>query len=108
MRKLYIFISNICAGTLIEQSKSEYIFRYNDDYFINPSFPSVSLTLPKTKQVYTSPYIFPFFTNLLPEGTNRRILCRLNKINEKDFFGMLLATENMDIIGNITLRRTMK
>lgn len=105
MRKVDIFISNICAGTLIEKSKSEYIFHYDDDYFINSSLPPISLTLLKTKQVYTSPCIFPFFTNLLPEGTNRRVFCRLNRIDEKDFFGMLLATENMDIIGNITLRR---
>lgn len=108
MRKVNIFISNICAGVLIEKSKDEYIFRYNDEYFKNSSLPPVSLTLPKTRQEYTNKYIFPFFTNLLPEGPNRKIFCRLLKIDKEDFFGMLMAIEKMDIIGDITIKKTSK
>lgn len=108
MREINIFISNICAGTLIEQSKHEYIFRYNDNYFYNSALPPVSLTLPKTQQEYISQYIFPVFTNLLPEGANRKVFCRLLMIDEKDFFGILAATENIDMIGDITIKRKVE
>lgn len=108
MREVNIFINNIFAGILIEQSDQKYIFRYNDSYFNNSSFPPVSLTLPKTQQEYTSQYLFPAFTNLLPEGTNRKVFCRLFMIDENDFFGMLLATEKMDMIGNITIKKEIR
>ena len=89
---------------MTEQSAHKYIFRYNDSYFNNTSYPPLSLTLPKLQQEYISPNLFPFFINLLPEGTNRKTICRFFMIDEKDFFGILMATDNMDIIGNVSIK----
>lgn len=104
MRAIRILCNNIFSGTLTEYSKQEYSFRYDDEYFSNPSLPPVSITLPKSQQEYKSQFLFPFFTNMLPEGANRKIFCRTFKTEEEDYFGMLMATENLDIIGNVTIK----
>ena len=49
----------------------------------------LQVNLPKSHKVYHSKQIFPVFTNMLPEGANRRALCRLKKFYRKDFFGLL-------------------
>ena len=98
MRELKIFCNHIYAGLLTEHSKQEYTFCYDDGYFINPSLPAISLTLSKSHQSYTSQYLFPFFTNLLPEGANKKIFCRLCKINEEDYFSILSALEIKDML----------
>jgi len=98
MRELKIFCNHIYAGLLTEHSKQEYTFCYDDGYFINPSLPAISLTLSKSHQSYKSQYLFPFFTNLLPEGANKKIFCRLCKINEEDYFSILSALEIKDML----------
>lgn len=108
MREVDVLYKNVYAGTLTERTKNEYVFRYGDDYLNNPSLPPVSLTLPKTQQEYVSQYVFPFFTNLLPEGTNRKVFCSIYKLDEKDFFGMLMATDGLDIIGNVSIKNKLK
>ena len=98
MRELKIFCNHIYAGLLTEHSKQEYTFCYDDGYFINPSLPAISLTLPKSHQSYTIQYWLPCFTKLLPEGANKKIFCRLCKINEEDYFSILSALEIKDML----------
>jgi len=105
MRQLKVYCGNDYAGLLTEKSASEYVFRYDDGYYANPSMSAISLTLPKNQQEYTSKYLFPFFTNMLSEGANRRVQCRLLKLDENDYFGRLMATENMDMIGCVTVKQ---
>jgi serine/threonine-protein kinase HipA len=104
MRKAEVFYNNIPAGELTELSPNEYVFRYHDAYFADAEMPSVSLTLPKQQQEYRSTQLFPYFYNLLSEGTNRALQSRLLKIDENDNFGLLLATAGTDTIGAITLK----
>ena len=52
------------------------------------------------------PYLFPFFTNMLPEGANRRSICRSLRIDENDFFGLLIAMADKDFIGAVQVRKT--
>jgi serine/threonine-protein kinase HipA len=103
MRKAEVFYNGTRAGELTELSPSEYVFRYDDGYFADPKMPAVSLTLPKTRQEYRSEHLFPYFYNLLSEGTNRALQARLLKIDENDNFGLLLATAGVDTIGAITI-----
>jgi HipA-like protein len=42
---------------------------------------------------------------MLPEGANRRALCRARKVDENDFFGMLEMICGMDAIGKFVLKR---
>ncbi|MGH9821141.1 MAG: HipA N-terminal domain-containing protein [Pyrinomonadaceae bacterium] len=104
MRKGNVYRNNELLGTLIEENRNSYIFRYDDDWFLDPSKPPVSLTLPKVRQEYRSEILFPFFFNMLSEGVNRQLQNRQLKIDERDNFGLLLATAQYDTIGAITVR----
>jgi serine/threonine-protein kinase HipA len=103
MRKANVYRNGMLVGVLTQFSANNYEFRYDDNWFANSALPAVSLTLPKNKQVYKSEYLFPFFFNMLSEGVNRQLQSHLLKINEKDYFGLLLATAKTDTIGAITL-----
>lgn len=91
------------AGRLIQNSPGSYEFQYDDAWFSNDSLPAISLTLPKTQQVYKADHLFPFFFNMLSEGMNKKLQCRQLRIDEKDYFGLLLATASNDTIGAITI-----
>jgi serine/threonine-protein kinase HipA len=92
------------AGQLIEEDRRHYTFRYEDAYFADPTKPAVSLTLPKTQQEYQSGFLFPYFFNMLSEGVNRKLQCRLLKIDEEDNFGLLAATAEFDTFGAVTIK----
>lgn len=104
MRRANVYINNVLAGVIIENNRNDYIFRYDNTYYQNRSNPPVSLTLPLTRQEYRSIHLFPFFSNMLSEGSNRRIQSRFLKIDENDNFGLLLATAQYDTPGAITIK----
>lgn len=105
MRQLAVYVNDRKAGTLTEQSPNNgYVFAYSADY-VASELPPVSLSLPKRREQYWSTSLFPFFTNLLPEGANRKVICREQRIDEHDFFGMLMATVGTDMIGAVNFRR---
>ena len=104
MRKVEVFKNGVLAGILSEETRNRFFFRYDDTYFNDISKPAISLTLPKTKNEYTSDYLFPFFFNMLSEGVNRKLQSVLWKIDEEDDFGILMQTAQYDIIGAITIK----
>jgi len=104
MRQLAIYRNKEYAGLLSEESRNKYVFRYDGAYFTDTTKPAISLTLPKSKQEYNSPILFPFFFNMLSEGVNRQLQTRLLKIDEQDNFGLLSATAQYDTIGAITVK----
>jgi HipA-like protein len=103
MRKANVYRNGQLIGTLTQLNQKSYEFKYNEAWFANRELPAVSLTMPKTKLIYTSDHLFPFFFNMLSEGVNRKLQTRQLKIDEKDYFGLLLATAKKDTIGAITL-----
>lgn len=50
MRSIKVYNNEVLAGILKEVSPTEYVFRYEDEYFQNPLMGSISLTLPKSQQ----------------------------------------------------------
>jgi HipA-like protein len=104
MRKAKVYRNKEFVGELIQENTKSYIFRYNDSYFSNDTLPAISLTLPKTQQEYKSEFLFPFFFNMLSEGVNRKLQSRQLKIDEKDYFGLLLGTARTDTIGAVTIK----
>ncbi len=96
-----VYLNKELAGILSHDT--EYSFRYLDSYFNDSKKTAISLSLPKSKQEYTSVFLFPFFFNLLSEGVNRQLQNKRFKLGEKDYFGLLLATAQFDTIGAITL-----
>ena len=104
MRKLAIYRNKEYAGILTEESRDMFVFRYDEAYYADTTKAAISLTLPKSKQEYSSPVLFPFFFNMLSEGVNRQLQSRLLKIDEQDHFGLLSATAQYDTIGAITVK----
>ncbi len=104
MRKLEIYYNKLFAGQLIEISRQEYIFRYDDLYFNDVSKPAISLTLPKNKQKHCSSSLFPVFYNMLSEGVNLKLQSTHLRIDEDDSFGLLSAIAQYDTIGAITVK----
>lgn len=104
MRKASVYRNGILAGTLTEENRSSYVFRYDPAYFNDKNASAISLTLPKTQSEYRSSFLFPFFSNLLSEGVNRRLQSTQLKIDEDDDFGLLLATAQYDTIGAVTVQ----
>lgn len=104
MRKLEIYRNGDLAGYLVEHTPNNYVFEYLPSYFHDHLKPAVSLTLPKSQQVFHSPVLFPFFYNMLSEGVNRQLQSRMLKIDEDDYVGLLAATAQFDTIGAVTVK----
>ncbi len=105
MRAMEIYRNGTLAGRLTEENRQHFVFRYDENYFNDANKPAISLTLPKTQKEYSSEFLFPFFSNMIAEGENKKIQSRLLRIDEKDQFGLLLSTATTDTIGNITVRK---
>ena len=108
MRRLRVYINDTPAGMLTEHSPGHgYEFRYDKDYVATGRTP-VSVTLPLREAPYESELLFPFFINMIPEGANRKMVCRNLKIDENDFFGILDAFSGKDVIGSVNVRRPVE
>lgn len=105
MRQAKVLNNKIVAGILTETDDGRYIFKYDDTYLVQSTLPAISLAFPKRKEAYVSNELFPFFFNMLSEGANKTIQCNTLKIDEKDAFGLLLATTQHDTIGAITIQK---
>ncbi len=103
MRNAKVFFKDEEAGILTQKDDGSFVFEYHDSWIKNPDKKSISLTLPKVKGEFQSPHLFPFFYNLLPEGSNRMVACKLNRIDEDDHFGLLLSTARYDSIGAVRI-----
>ena len=104
MRIANVFNNKILAGRLIEEDDLSYTFIYDSDYYDDHSRSAISLTLPKTRREYHSKDFFPFFSNLLSEGVNKRVQLQAFRLDEKDEFGLLVQTAQYDTIGSITVK----
>ena len=105
MRHLHVYVNDTFAGTLTEAKPGrDYTFAYDETYLASDG-PDISVTLPKRAEPYTSKTLFPFFCNNLPEGTNRRMICRYEKIDERDLFSLLVIMADQDCIGAVQVRK---
>ena len=108
MRQVQVLYKKEAAGVLTQLDNGSFVFKYYDQWFNNSDKPAISLTLPKTHQEYTSKYLFPFFYNMLPEGSNKQVVCFENRIDAKDYFSILMVTAMHDTIGAITIKAVNK
>ena len=105
MRELAVYYNDTEAGILTEKYPvADYTFHYKEGY-INSAVPPISATLPKQSTAFHSEHLFPFFSNMVPEGANRKGICRTLRIDENDFFGLLEAMADKDFIGAVNVRR---
>lgn len=104
MKKLLVYYNDTKAGVLTELNPGDgYTFQYVPEYVFS-DLPPISATLPKREDVFESDSLFPFFSNMIPEGANRGVICRTLRIDEKDFFGILSAMADKDFIGAVNIR----
>ncbi len=108
MRSATVLFKGEEAGVLLQDDNGGFEFRYHKTWVEDNSKPPVSLTLPKTMEAYQSPYLFPFFYNMLPEGSNKQVVCQLNRIDQDDYFGLLLTIVKSDTIGAVTIIKIEK
>ena len=100
MRECKVYVHDVEAGLLQETDDREYVFTYHNDYQGDP----VCLAMPVRQKVYRSDHLFPYFFNMLSEGANRQVQSTLLHIDEKDDFGIMLATAQYDTIGAVTIK----
>lgn len=105
MRQAEVIYKKESAGLLTQLDDGSFVFEYNKRWFHDVNKPSISLTLPKTKREFRSDYLFPFFYNMLPEGSNKQIVCFENRIDTNDHFGILLTTAKYDTIGAVQIKK---
>ena len=101
MRRAKILYKDEESGLLTQHDDGSFTFRYYDKWINDSNKPGISLILPKTKEEFKSKFLFPFFYNMLPEGSNKQVVCKHNRIDQNDFFGLLLTTAKYDSIGAV-------
>lgn len=106
VRQAAVFVNEQRAG-LLRQEPGRYVFEYEAAYLAAAEQPAVSLSLPKSQRVHISPVLFPFFAGLLAEGTNHALQTRVLHLDERDDFGLLLATAGRQTIGAVTVRKLL-
>ncbi len=99
-RLLFVYSANELVGTL-KKTDEGYEFCY-----LEGATQAISLTLPLRKEPYTSPTLFPFFDNLIPEGWALEEGITFHALDRKDRFG-LLAHLCQDCIGRCSIRREL-
>lgn len=95
-----MFVHDTEAGILTETDAGDYVFAYEEGYQGEP----VCLAMPVRNEPYRSAYLFPYFYNMLSEGSNRQMQSMLLHIDETDDFGIMLATAQCDTIGAVTVK----
>ena len=103
MKRGTVYYRDIPAGELVKDDDG-YLFRYDPTYFVDPSMPDVSATLPKTQREYRSKVLFPFIFGLLAEGAQKDRQCRELRIDENDHFTRLLETSAYGAIGAVYVK----
>ena len=102
LRKADVYFKNDLAGYLSETNEG-YIFQYDED-FLKKNIP-ISVSLPLRKEPYQSKEFFPFFKGLLPEGWYLDIVSATQKVDSRDFFGVLASTASIGTIGAVTIHK---
>lgn len=105
MRQAEIYFKGEKAGLLSQLDNGSFIYEYTDLWMSDNSKPPISLTLPKNVKEYKSNNLFPFFYNMLPEGTNKQIVCKNMRIDNDDFFSLFIITARYDTIGAVTVKK---
>ncbi|MCC3721655.1 HipA N-terminal domain-containing protein [Rouxiella badensis] len=97
-RKIEVWLYNKPIGILGDEPNG-FVFSYHSDY----TGRAVSLSMPVRSEPYYSDELHPFFKGLAPEGWLRKRYSEIQKIDDKDLFGLLIENGN-DLLGAVVLR----
>ncbi|MBK7887246.1 MAG: HipA N-terminal domain-containing protein [Bacteroidetes bacterium] len=101
MRSAIILFKDEEAGILTQHDDGSFTFSYHPAWQKDTGKPSISLTLPKARREFHSGHLFPFFYNMLPEGSNKQIICKAKRIDADDHFSLLMSIAQHDTIGAV-------
>lgn len=101
MRSALVYVREKPAAQLTQHDDGSMELTYLEEYLNLADATDISLTLPMRPEPYRSENLFPFFFNLLPEGSNKRTLCYLHRIEKDDYFSILLQVAGADTIGAV-------
>jgi len=101
MKKAIVYFKNIPAG-MLEKNESGFSFSYFPEYLNSEHATPIAYTFPLRVETYRSGTFFPFFQNLVSEGWLMNIQCKLQKIDKKDFF-KLLVENGRDLSGAVSI-----
>ena len=102
LRKADVYFKDDLAGYLSE-TKEGYVFEY-DQEFLKKNI-SIAISLPPREEPFKSPELFPFFKGLLPEGWYLDIVSATQKVDRRDYFGVLVSTASTGTIGAVTIHK---
>ena len=91
MRKGIVYLYDMKAGIISEDSDGIFRFEYDKEYASLTDALPISNTMPITDSVYESDRLFPFFDGLIPEGWLLDIAQESWKLNPRDRMGLLLS-----------------
>lgn len=97
-----IYSNHTFVGIIYKENES-IVFEYAQDFIDHFESYDISYNLPRTQKQYRLSYLHPFFSNMLSEGSLRRIQCKKLGIDEEDEFMVLLHTTQADTIGAVTI-----
>lgn len=103
MQRGEVYRNAILVG-IVSKENGTYQFIYNQGYLNDPLSLPISVGLPLRQEEYSSPVLFPFFANMLAEGSAKTIQCRALRIDENDLFTRLLKTTMSNTIGSVTVK----
>lgn len=90
-----VFFNETKVGRLSKE-KEHFKFEYDDAFFNSDKAFPISWSFPLTQKEFDSKKLFPFFEGLVAEGWLLKLQSQTLKIDEKDYFSMLL--ENGDYL----------
>jgi HipA-like protein len=105
MRAAKVFFKDEESAILTQHDDGSFSFAYDPSWVDDPGKADVSLTLPKRHKAYHSEFLFPFFYNMLPEGSNKQVVCKLNRLDRDDYFGLLITIAKNDTVGAVTVHK---
>ena len=104
MQEAKVYRNNEEVGLLKKDDASMYHFQYITSYLARKEALSISVHFPLQVEAFNSTILFPFFFNLLAEGSIKEMQCRELKIDQDDNFTRLIKTTEFNTIGSITLK----
>lgn len=106
-RTALVLVKNVPAALLTKHAQpgaQRYELRYLPEYLQRKPCHMVCYHMPPRPEPYYSEYLFPFFSNMLPEGEFLKTVCRSCKLDETDCFGQLVFLARYDSIGDVTVQ----
>jgi serine/threonine-protein kinase HipA len=100
---IYVFFNDRRVGYL-SKTKDGFIFKYDKDFLDSSDCFPIAYNFPLKSEEFTSKKLFPFFEGLVSEGWLLKIQSQSLKIDERDFFSMLIENGE-DLIGGIRIKK---